>query len=383
MALVRVGILQPVVPTYRVPVFAQLAAEPDLDVEVWASESSPGSPPTAAAAHSASFRLRSVDTARYGPFLSQPAQLEAVRGNRFDVVILSWNTRYLQLFPALALARRLGVRTINWGHGKSPRDNLMRKWLRNSAGKLADGCLLYSDASARQARSHGIDENRIFVAPNALDQSPIRTARLQWNDERLADFKHRHGMDGKHLIVCVCRMTADKRIDFLMHAVSQVRHQVPNVILGLIGDGPEMHSIASRAKSLGNWVMMPGAMYEEESLAPWLLSADVYAIPRMAGLTILHAFGYGLPVVTSDDARAHGPEIEAVVDGVNGLLYRDGDVAEFAAKLGQLLTNERDRHAMSKHAEQTVGPGGYTVERMVAGMAGAIRAVAGARGGHI
>lgn len=367
------------VPEYRVPVFARLAAEPDLDVEVWASESSPGSPPTAPAAHTASFRLRRIETARYGPFLSQPAQLEAVRGDRFDIVILSWNTRYVQLFPALALARRFGVRTINWGHGKSPRDSPLRRWLRNSAGKLADGCLLYSDASAREVRSYGIDQKRIFVAPNALDQSPIKTARLEWNADRLADFKSRHGLDGKHLIVCVCRMTADKRIDVLLRAVSLVRHRLPNVIVSLIGDGPEMPAIASMAKSLGNWIMMPGAMYDEESLAPWFLSADVYAIPRMAGLTILHAFGYGLPVVTSDDAQAHGPEIEAVIDGVNGLLYPDGDVSQFAAKLERLLVDTSDRRAMSARALDTVGPGGYSVDRMVAGMAGAIRTVASSR----
>ena len=96
----------------------------------------------------------------------------------------------------------------------------------------------------------------------------------------------------------------------------------------------------------------------------------------MAGVTILHAFGYGLPVVTSDDAQSHGPEIEALVDGVNGLLYADGDVSAFASKLERLLLDVGERRAMSQRAAEAVGPNGYTIDRMVAGMADAIRSVA-------
>ena len=39
-----------------------------------------------------------------------------------------------------------------------------------------------------------------------------------------------------------------------------------------------------------------GSIYDEIELAPWFLTADAFVYPENIGLSILHAFGYGLPV---------------------------------------------------------------------------------------
>jgi glycosyltransferase involved in cell wall biosynthesis len=90
------------------------------------------------------------------------------------------------------------------------------------------------------------------------------------------------------------------------------------------------------------------------------------------GLSLLHAFGYGLPVVTSDHVKAHNPEIEAFDDGFNGLYYRDGDVESLSQSLERVLIDKPLANKLSDNAKRTVSEK-YNLFRMVDGMEAAIR----------
>jgi glycosyltransferase involved in cell wall biosynthesis len=95
--------------------------------------------------------------------------------------------------------------------------------------------------------------------------------------------------------------------------------------------------------------------------------------PGAIGLSIFHAFGYGLPVVTSDRVEIQMPEFETHRDGINGLLYRHGDAQDLASKLASLLAEDAVRRRMSAAALATVsGSRGRNVEGMVAGFLEAI-----------
>ena len=102
----------------------------------------------------------------------------------------------------------------------------------------------------------------------------------------------------------------------------------------------------------------------------------LFCYPVNIGLSIMHALGYGLPVVTSDDLAAHNPEIEALEPGGNGLLYRDGDVDDLVARWKDLMTDHDQRARMSRQAIRTVEEK-YTLENMVQGFLDAMRLVDG------
>ena len=124
--------------------------------------------------------------------------------------------------------------------------------------------------------------------------------------------------------------------------------------------------------------MMPGPIYDQMQLAPWFLNAEVFCYPQNIGLSLLHAFGYGLPVVTADRVEAQNPEIAALEHGKNGLTYAHGDADALAAALRQLLDQAPLRQEMSGRAEQTVRED-FTIERMVDGMEAAVRYCHGLR----
>jgi glycosyltransferase involved in cell wall biosynthesis len=386
LSSVRICIVQSMVPHYRVPVFERLAQQPGMDLEVWAGVGKEGSS-LEAADPSGRFRFVAAPKKIVGPFLSQPKQLEAIDPGRFDVVILSWNARCLQLGKALGAARKAGIKTLIWGHGYSRHEAWARRFNRNRYLRKADACLLYNHIAAQQLLSRGYPKEKIFVALNAIDQTPIAAARDLWlaRSDALNSFQREQGLTSASgggrrcdLILFVSRLEADKRVDLLLEAFAKVLHARPTARLAIIGRGPERAKLEVQASALGiaNAVRFTGGIYDEDQLAPWFLSASVFAYPQAIGLSILHAFGYGVPVITSDDLPSHNPEIEALRQNENGALYRDGDTADFAAAMLRILGSSADHERMSAAALSTVSdPTGFTLDRMVQGFVDAIQCV--------
>ncbi|MED6306422.1 MAG: glycosyltransferase family 4 protein, partial [Planctomycetota bacterium] len=146
----------------------------------------------------------------------------------------------------------------------------------------------------------------------------------------------------------------------------------------VVGEGTARASAEAYSDSLGlgDSVRFLGAIYDEEELAGWCLSSICMTYPVAVGLSVMHAFGYGLPVLTSDDLASHNPEINAIRDGVNGMLYREGEVRSLADAIIRLAGDPELRRRMSLAALDSVrGPDGWTVENMVDGFVRCIEAV--------
>lgn len=381
---IRLGLIQLTVPHYRVAVFDRLAADPRLDVTVLADTLQADGSLTSAADRGR-FRTEQTPWRRRGGFILQPGMVAAARSGRFDVLLLPWNTRILHLFPALRESRRRGVGTILFGHGYSKKESTLRRRLRNAALSRAGAALLYNTAARDRLLEEGIAATKLHVALNAIDQAPIQVARESWrgSPERLNAFRRQHGLAGRELVLFVSRLEPDKRVDLLIEAFARLRATHPSARLAIVGDGSLRASLEALAqrRGLGESAIFPGAIFDEAELAPWMLCASAFAYPVAIGLSILHAFGYGVPVVTSDDFASHNPEIEALRPGENGLLYREDDIADFAAKLELMLTGGAWWETMSRAARETVvAPDGFTLDGMVRGMTEAILAVA--RRGH-
>lgn len=304
------------------------------------------------------------------------AQWQAVDPQQADVVVLDWNARYLSLVPALLRARARGIATVLWGHGRSKNEAAWRSWGRRSVARLATALVFYDLNTASQfTQRYAWDARRIFVAPNAVDQVPIQAARQHWlnRPEQLAAFRKEHHLDGASVILFVSRLDAQRRADLLLKAAARLKRQRRIIVL-VIGEGEERPRLEQLAHSLGlaNDVRFLGAIYDQMQLAPWFLSSDVFCFPADMGLSILQAFGYGLPVVTTGLPEQHGPEIAALRDGQNGILCPLTDVDSLSEGLARLLDDAALRTAMSQAAVETVTRG-FSLPTMVDGLEAAIR----------
>jgi hypothetical protein len=61
------------------------------------------------------------------------------------------------------------------------------------------------------------------------------------------------------------------------------------------------------------------------------------------GLVIVHAFGYGVPVIAHDRLRIHNPEFELMAPGRTGDLYEEGNARSLAHAARQWLERHPDR----------------------------------------
>jgi glycosyltransferase involved in cell wall biosynthesis len=371
---IRVVIQQPVLPRYRVPLFRELAARPGIDLRVVYAER-PELPNADPDGFRGTFMVDRQLTVLDEPLYWSDAQLRYIDPHDVDVLILSWDLHYLSLLPALVHAWATGVPTIVWGHGYSQRETPFSRWLRLKIASYATSVLLYSRMQATTLVAEGWDPQQIHVALNSLDQTPIERAKEAWlaNPERLARFRRAEQLVGP-MILFVSRLSDVKRLDLLFRAVARIVPSYPTIQIVVIGDGEDraLCEQAAAAKGLQSHARFLGAIYDEAQLAPWFLSADVFCYPRHLGLSLLHAFGYGLPVVTSDDLSSHGPEVEAIEPEINGLLFADGDEAALAAALERLLRDPALRQRMSEHALRTVRER-FSMRLMVDGMVKAIQ----------
>lgn len=373
---VRVTIQQPSLTAYRVPVFEALSQRQGIDLQVIYSQI-PGGPPNVSPG---AFKAQCVDMKQWTvagqPFLWHRPQISYATTARTDVLILSWNTRYLSLIPSLLRSRRHGVRTVLWGHGFSKKDAPWRRGPRNTIARLADALLFYNHSVAKRFLEEGWDPERIYVAPNALDQRPIQEARQHWLDQpqKLQQFRQQQQLGEGPVLLHVSRIAPARRLDMLLEAAQKLIPRFPNLQIVIIGQGDHQAALTQLARQMciEQHVRFLGAIYGQQDLAPWFLNSDVFAFPAHMGLSLLHAFGYGLPVVTTDRARSHGPEFDALKPGINGNTYRDGDTDSLAATLDDLLSNPERRAQMGREALRTALEE-YSIEKMVDGMEAAVR----------
>lgn len=372
---VRVVVQQPALVRYRVPVFRELANRPGISLKLAYAEY-PGLPNVQPDGFVGEFIPLRRLFIRGQELYWHAAQWRFASKKHADVLILSWNSRYTSLVPTLLRARLNGVKTVVWGHGVSKRESKLSFWFRSSLAKLASAVLFYNHTNAKIFVEQGFDPKRVFVALNSLDQSIIQAARQEWLDDplRLAEWQREKGLDGKRVVLFVSRLDINNRLSLLIEAAEQLVKWNDDVRLVIVGAGEDAENLKRliAEKQLGKHVLMVGAVYEEKQLAPYFLSAQVYCYPRNIGLSILHAFGYGLPVVTGDDFKSHNPEIEALRPNENGLLYKDGNAPSLAQTLRTILENPALAASMGQAAHKTVLER-FSVSKMVDGFEGAVR----------
>ncbi len=367
----RLTIVQPTLAAYRAPVFARLALVPGIELHV-VYASTPALKNVEPAGFLGSFHPMTVRQFVGHPFYWHQAQLDFATPDRCDVLMLNWDAHYLSLIPAIMKARRNGVGTVLWGHGYS-RHVGVRALPRRAIARLADACVFYNCRGRSMYVAEGVDPARLFVAPNSVDSTAIDVARASLAPEDAAAAVRALGADPSvPTALFIARLTRERRVDQLVDATATVLRSGRSMQLVIIGDGPAAAELQAsvRDRGLADRVFFTGALYDEASLAPWFDLARLVVLPTYTGLSLLHAFCYARPVLTSDALDAAMPESEALEPEVNGAIFRAGDVDHLATRMAELLFDGPRCIAMGRAARQMIDRT-FNLDRMVKGLASA------------
>ena len=305
----RVLVVQERLPHYRVPFFEQLRsrlAQDGIDLEL-----AHGRGQGAMAARGDEAELswaHVVDNKTFGigghSLVWQPVRRLAAQA---DLVIVEQASRMAVNYALLARQVAGGSRVAFWGHGANLQTDGSRVSRFSEAAKarysrLPHWWFAYTEGSARRVEDLGFPHDRITVVQNAVDTSLIEATIVDRDP---------------HRCIFVGGLYAEKRLDLLLAAADAVVAELPTFRLVVVGAGP-MQDYVEAESAHRPFVDYLGPKFGKD-LAIELKSSSLMMLPGAAGLGILDAFAAGLPVVTATGIH-HGPELEYVDDGVNGLV---------------------------------------------------------------
>lgn len=377
MNKIRVKIQQPSLAKYRIPFYKMLAEQDGIDLLVYYSINDPTLPNAPPEGFKATYvPMFKIDFLKNHPILWHSAQWLSATKKNSDVLILSWDLHYLSLIPSILRAKINKIPVLLWGHGYSKNENITRKYLRELVAKLATALILYDFNTAKQYIASGFSNEKIFIAPNSIDQAQIKSAKQWWSSGNLElkMIQKAYAINPEHTIIYMGRIYAENKLDILIKTIPNLINNYPDFKLLIIG---KESLEASRLKAMSislkieNHILWLGEIYNEEKIAKWMLSSVAFCYPENIGLSIMHAFGYGLPVITSDNVKSHNPEIYAFANNKNGLFYISGSVEDLTNRICDIFDNKTQTSFLSEGAISTV-ESIYNIPQMVAGFKKAI-----------
>ena len=214
-----------------------------------------------------------------------------------------------------------------------------------------DGVIANSQPTAELARNLGVAAEKIrIVHPGVtLPTAPQSATALQ-------DFRQRHQLGNKRLLLSVGRLTTRKGLrEFVQQALPAIVQAAPDTLLVVVGDAPadSLHaSVQTRASiqavadaaGIGQHLRFLGVITDPQELACAYESATLHIFPvrhlpgdpEGFGMVAIEAAAHGLPTV----AFATGGIVDAVAEGKSGHLVAPGDYRSLAQAALQILTDD-------------------------------------------
>jgi glycosyltransferase involved in cell wall biosynthesis len=170
-------------------------------------------------------------------------------------------------------------------------------------------------------------------------------------------FQNRYGLpevDRQVKLIFLGRLTPDKGWEFTFDALPTLSRSIDleNVAFLIAGDGPSRDEIAETFAKFTPHIHLLSRVPPED-IPALLANSDIHITTsekEARGLTILEAFGSGIPVL----APRSGGVIENIKDGWNGFLYTPQDREDFTQKLKHLIESPELRQEMGFRGRQCV-----------------------------
>lgn len=264
---------------------------------------------------------------------------------------------------AQAAARACDARTAVYVHGldvavKHPVYRAI--WL--PAIRRADRIIANSQATAALCRDAGVDPACIGIVHPGVDLPVVEslshreTGMSEGSDSRSADFRRRHNLDSRPLLLSVGRLSERKGLrEFVSHALPTIVAAHPDVVLLIVGDAPRqaLHAnaqtpdsirAAAQAAGVADHLRFLGTITDYAELGSVYRAADVHVFPVRSipgdpegfGMVAVEAAAHGLPTV----AFATGGVVDALAEGQSGHLVVPGDYDAFATAVVRILATD-------------------------------------------
>ena len=263
--------------------------------------------------------------------LFQPQVIKIAFEANYDSYVFLSNPNFITTWIAAIILRLRGRQVIFWGHGFFSSDAGLKNRVRKIFFGLAHCTYLYGYRAKQQAINLGFKKNLTHVGFNSLNYEVQLLLRNKLEANFLSksdsEISNRRSIN----ILAISRLTRICEYDVLLQAVHIAAQNAMNFYrVTFVGDGPERQKLENLAKELKIDAHFMGAVYDEQKTAHIIRNADVVVQPGKIGLTAMHALMFGTPVISHSEFEFQMPEVEALIDGVTGMLHKKGDAQDLA-----------------------------------------------------
>jgi glycosyltransferase involved in cell wall biosynthesis len=233
----------------------------------------------------------------------QNAFHEAVRHFRPDVVFSSW--AYPDGWTAVELSRQADLPVLVKVHGSDIHQLKLypgRNTGTIAALRKADAIVAVSQELARQVANLGIDQSKIHVIYNGIDNDLFHPGCRREARSRL-------GIDGEYrVILFVGNLVPVKGVDVLLKACGRLAEEDVRFRCDIIGDGPLRRNLQRQAQRLriDEFIKWHGVRPQIE-LPDWYRAADV---------VVLTSHSEGIPNVLLEAAACGARVVASRVGGI-------------------------------------------------------------------
>jgi glycosyltransferase involved in cell wall biosynthesis len=240
-------------------------------------------------------------------------------------------------FPQITF--RKPYRVISW----------LKAWFHQKLRKrYVDFFICPSNIFAEHLKNKvSINSNKVKVVPHFIE----------W--ESFTETKNPNNKN----ILYIGRLSEEKGIEYLIHAIPKISREHPEIELHIIGEGNIKQNLNDLTNKLEieDKVLFHGYL-PHDNLAIMYRKSSVFVLPSVcmenAPLTILEAMSQGTPVITTNI----GGQAELVKNGVNGLLVKPGDPEDLAEKICNILNDKELAREMGENGIKIVEEN-YTPEK--------------------
>jgi len=216
--------------------------------------------------------------------------------------------------------------------------------------------LTVGDANEAYYRHYGVRDDRLVRGCIPIDVCHYDrvVARRQESRSRL---RTELEIPAHHAVVLmVGKLILRKRHADLVRFSNAVQDHRDDVTVVFAGTGEEEASLRTLARRTGAGGVLFAGFVSPERLAEYYCAADVYvhcSENEPHAVAVTEAVYCGLPVILSDRCGSYGPT-DDVQPGLNGFVYRCGDVPDLSRRIMRLFDDESLRANM-REASTRIG----------------------------
>ena len=225
--------------------------------------------------------------------------------------------------------------------------------------RAVDSVAIYTKVEAELFENLGIPRQKLFGLNNTVDTVTVQT--LIEKQQRTAK-RHKSISQKKMNLVFVGRLTEKINLVPLIRALKIL--PANSVHLDVVGDGEQIskYKALTEKSALSNTINFHGEIFDGEEMAELLANADASVYPGNIGLSLLHSFAAGLPVLTQEQQNL--PEFAAFEERKTGLTFRTNDPSSIAQTICLMIEDPNLLAKMKNHVFQ-LSKGEFSINHMV------------------